>query len=119
MFADRFIRHILSTDVCWRYESEINGQTDIELTACEIVGNGILDIVYIGDPVIGCDVGDVEQVEHIESEPYTLEVTLESVAALTFLEWGEKCVGEADIHALVRRHAEVSFVAARTWSCGW
>ena len=44
---------------------EIHAQSDIELSAGEIVGYGILYVIDIGHPIITADIGDIKQVEHI------------------------------------------------------
>ena len=55
-------------------ELERGREADVELAAGEVVGDGILDVVDVGDPVVAAHVGDVHEVEHVESEPYLLEV---------------------------------------------
>ena len=54
--------------------SEAEGEADVELAAGEVVGDGILDLVHVGYPVVAAHVGDVEQVEHVHAKPDVLEV---------------------------------------------
>ena len=54
--------------------SEVYRETYIELPSCQIVGHGVLQVVDIGYPVIRADIADVQQIEAIKAEPYTLDV---------------------------------------------
>ena len=53
--------------------SEFDGEADVDLTACEVVGNGKLVGGDVGYPVVGVDVGDVENVEGIKTDPDVTE----------------------------------------------
>ena len=86
-------------------------QADVELATGEVVGDGILDVVYVGNPIVGGDVCNVEEVEHVHAEPYALEVAAESAAALALFERGEQGIGETDVHTLVGGHTEEGYVA--------
>ena len=35
---------------------EVNAKADVDLATGEVVGDGILNVVHVGDPVIGADV---------------------------------------------------------------
>lgn len=52
---------------------KIDGETNVKLASGEIIRHGILDVVHIGDPVVGTNIAYVEQIEHIDSEPYALK----------------------------------------------
>lgn len=46
---------------------ETGGEADVDLAAGEVVGNGILDVVDVGHPVVTAHVGDVHEVEAVQS----------------------------------------------------
>ena len=53
---------------------EAGAQAHVKLAAGQVVGDGVLGVVDVGDPVITAHVGDVHQVEAVQTEPYFLEV---------------------------------------------
>ena len=53
---------------------EGGGEADVELAAGQVVGDGVLDVVDVGDPVVAAHVADVHEVEAVEAEPDLLEV---------------------------------------------
>ena len=61
--------------------SEGDRERDVELAACEVVGDCVLDVVDICDPVVAAYVRDVEEVEDVEGYHDTAEVTPEVVGA--------------------------------------
>lgn len=46
---------------------EIHDQAYVQLSSGQIIGDRILDIVHVGDPIVGADVLDVQKVEYIQS----------------------------------------------------
>ena len=46
---------------------EGHGEAGGDLAAGEVVWHGVLNIVYVGNPVIATHVGNVEEVEHVHS----------------------------------------------------
>ena len=95
--------------------SEVDVEPDVDLTTGEIVGHGILDAVDVGYPIVVADVGYVEEVEEVESEPDALYVAEHAGACLPLFELGEESVGESYVNTFVWRGAEVAFVAAAVW----
>ena len=81
------------------YLLEAGGEADVELAAGEVVGDGVLDVVDVGDPVVAAHVGDVHEVEAVEAKPDFLEVTQESAVGAVLL--ADELVTQADIDALV------------------
>ena len=84
---------------------EFGGEADVNLAACEVVGHGVLNAVDVGYPVVAAHVGDVEEVEAVEANPHALEVPQE-IGWLVCAS-AHELVGDAGIHALVGRGAEV------------
>ena len=76
----------------------------VDLQAGEIVGHGVLRIADVGDPVVGVDVLDAQEIEGIESEPYVLEDFAEAVLNVPVFVFDE-AVTHAHVHALVCRGA--------------
>lgn len=68
--------------------SEVDVEPDVDLTAGEIVGHCILDAVDVGYPIVVADVGYVEEVEEVESEPDALYVAEHAGACLPSLSSG-------------------------------
>lgn len=59
--------------------SELARESEVKLTSREIVGHGILDIVYIRHPVIAAYIGYVEKIETFKPYDDALEMTPEIV----------------------------------------
>ena len=53
---------------------ECGGEADVDLAARQVVGYGVLDVFYVGNPVVAAHVADVHEVEHVETEPDFLEM---------------------------------------------
>lgn len=84
----------------------------------QVIGDSILDPVHIGDPIVGADVGDIEEVEHIEAEPYTLEMAQEAFATLTIFERRKQTVLQSYIDTLIGWSTEIALITCGTWrSC--
>ena len=81
--------------------SEFNRQTHIELAACQIVWNSILDVVDIRNPVITADVADIKEIEAIQSYDYAFEMTPEIVWAPSIGWCPHKLITQSDIHPFV------------------
>lgn len=82
------------------------------MAAGKVVGHGVLYVVDVRYPVVGADVGDVEEVEAVESDPYAFEVAPKTGAFGLALFWrGEEGVAQPDIHALICGSTEIAFVA--------
>ena len=64
---------------------ETGGEAHVELAAGQVVGDGILDVVHIGHPVVTAHVGNVHEVEAVEAEPNLLEVAEKSAVGPVFL----------------------------------
>ena len=62
---------------------EFDGEADVELSTGEIVGYGVLDIIDICHPIIAADVGNVKEVEAVETQHDAAEMTPEVVRAYT------------------------------------
>ena len=86
-------------------------QVDVKLSARQIIRHGILDIIDVRDPVIGADIGNIKQVEAVEPNPDALEMAQKAAARFPFLEFGEQCVAQADVDALIGGSAEVALIA--------
>ena len=91
--------------------SKINNQPCVELPAGKVVWNGILYVVRIGDPIVGADVFDAEQVEHVGSDPDVLKMTEEAFVHDGVVTSGQ-LVAESDVHALVGGCAEIAGLIA-------
>ena len=61
--------------------SELDGNAGIDLPSGEIVRHGILGVGDVGDPVVGIDVADAEEVEGIETYPQALHHAASATAA--------------------------------------
>ena len=75
------------------------------MPARQVVGYGVLLVGHVRHPVVGADVGDVEQVEAVHAQPHVAQVAdeLPLVAAVLVV---QQAVAHADVHALVGRGAE-------------
>ena len=58
--------------------SEVYRETYIDLTSCQVVGHGVLQIVDVSYPVIRADIADIQEVEAVKAEPYALDVSQEA-----------------------------------------
>lgn len=81
--------------------SEVDCKAYVELSACQVVGYGILHVIYIGNPVIGTHVGYIEQVEYIKSEPGFPDDTLKSCPGLTMYVGLYQCIAQSYVDAAV------------------
>ena len=50
-------------------DSEVDAEAYVKLTSCQIVRYGILDAVDVGDPIVARNIGYVEQIEYVNTEP--------------------------------------------------
>ena len=71
------------------------------MSAGQVVGDCVRNVVDVGHPVIAADIGNVEEVEHIDSNPDAFEMAPEVVGTHTFGRLSEKSVLEADIDTAV------------------
>ena len=80
------------------------------MTAGEVVGDGVLYVVDVGDPVVAAYVRNVEEVENVDSNPGFFEMAQNGA----FFAFGGayELVGESYVDAFVSRHAEVALVAS-------
>lgn len=83
---------------------EEEGEFEVEETCGEVVGDAARDVVDVGDPEIGDDVAEVEEVEDFESELDVVE-TAEELFVFEILELGE-ADGVAPVDAVVVWEAE-------------
>ena len=60
------------------FNSELDEETGVEEAAGEVVGDGVLLAGDVGDPKVGGDIADAEDVEAVEAEPYVAEVLPET-----------------------------------------
>ena len=82
-------------------KSELECDFCVNLPAREIVGNGILLVGYVGNPVVRVHVVDAEQVESVNAEPDVAEDALLLLLLLVV----QQPVAHADVDALVGGHA--------------
>ena len=92
---------------------KINNKANIQLSSGQIIRDRILVVVYVGNPVIGTCILDVEQVEDVESEPNVLEIAEESAVHDRIRPSG-KLVGETEVYTFVSRSTEITFLIAST-----
>ena len=74
---------------------------EVDLATCEIVGDSILEIVYICDPIVTADIRDIEHVEKIYPYSQTFEVSPEVTFYLSILRFSDNQIRDADIHSLI------------------
>ena len=96
---------------------EGHGEASGDLAAGEVVWHGVLNIVYVGNPVIATHVGNVEEVEHVHSQPNALEFAQESACWAVFA--SHEFVAQSHVNALVGRLTEESFRACAVGRGGW
>ena len=85
--------------------SEFDQYAEVDLTSCEVVGDGVLVLCDIGDPEVGVDVGDVENVEGVEPEPNVAEIT--TCACLDVVVFVvQQAIGKSEVETTVGGHAE-------------
>jgi len=84
---------------------EAGAQAHVELAAGQVVGDGVLGVVDVGDPVVAAHVGDVHQVEAVQTEPDFLEVAEQAAGGAVVL--ADELVTQAHIHTLVGGLAHV------------
>ena len=96
-----------------RYVSECRREADIDLAAGQVVGDSILDIVHVGDPVVAAHVRDVHQVEAVQSQPDLLEMAEQAARGAMVL--ADEFVAQSDIHALVGWLADVGVGTSHVW----
>ena len=84
---------------------EIDYQSCIELSACQVIRYSILLVVDVGDPVIGTDIFYIEQVKYVHSDPDIFQVTKDSAVHDRIGSSGQ-LVREAEIDTFVGRRAE-------------
>ena len=84
---------------------EAGAQAHVELAAGQVVGDGVLGVVDVGDPVVAAHVGDVHQVEAVQTEPDFLEVAEQTAGGAVVL--ADELVTQAHIHTLVGGLAHV------------
>lgn len=108
------LRYIWGRPCAFLLETE--GEADVELAAGEVVGDGVLDLVHVGHPVVAAHVGNVEEVEHVHAYPDVLEVAQQAGGGARLS--AHELVGDAHVHSLVGRGAEVALVARGARSGG-
>jgi len=97
-------RNYLTVRKCvqkWQQLSELEEHAAVDLSACQVVGYGILLVGDVGNPVVGVDVVDAEEVEAVYYEPDVLED-----GALLPVAVVEEPVAHADVYTLVGRCTE-------------
>lgn len=80
---------------------EFNPDSPVDLSPGEVVRYGVLVVGDIGDPVVGVDIVDAEEVETVDAEPDGLAEGM--VMALAQIEE----VGHADVGTAVGRGPEI------------
>ena len=88
--------------------SEFHAQTHIELPSRQIIRHCILDIVDVGNPVIAAHIGDVEEIEDINTDHYTLEMSPEIIRPHAIGRSTHKLIAKSDVYSLIGRCTEVS-----------
>lgn len=86
------------------------------MTAGEVVGDGVLYVVDVGNPIVAAHIRDVEEVENVDAYPSFFEVAQE----WAFFAFGRayELVRQPYVDAFVSRHAEVALVASAVRGSG-
>ena len=85
------------------------------MPAGKIIGNGILIVVYVGYPIIGIDIGKIEQVKYVKSYPNAFETAEERFLHNTILSAGQTS-GKSYVYTPIRRRTEIALGSSFTWS---
>ena len=94
---------------------EIDYQSCIELSACQVIRYSILLVVDVGDPVIGTDIFYIEQVKYVHSDPDIFQVTKDSAVHDRIGSSGQ-LVRETEVDTFVGRCAESTLhILFRAW----
>ena len=83
------------------------------MAAGQVIRDCVLMVVDVRDPIIGTCVLNIEQVEHVESEPDVLQVAEEAPVHDRIRPSGQ-LVRETQVYALVGWCAEIAVFIART-----
>ena len=86
---------------------EFEDEAEVELATCQVIGDGILDVVDVCNPVITAYVGDVEEVENIKCQCDVLEMTPEVVRAHPVFLIAHKLITHPDIYTFISRSSEI------------
>lgn len=94
----------------WVAPLKFNRQSDAYLSPCEVVGHGITCVGDVGNPIVGVDVVDSQEVEGVESypcvlNPFEARVTHEVVVVI------KEAIGKPHIDALIGGCSEDVFLA--------
>ncbi len=77
------------------------GECDIKLATCQIVRNGILQVVHVGNPIATAHIRYTEEVEHVNADADVLEVAPEIVWTHAFRWRADQLILEADVNTLI------------------
>lgn len=81
---------------------ELHNDLAIDLATSEVVGDGILMVCDVGNPIVAVDIGDAEDVETVNAEPYTGMLQRRVAVGLA-----DSKEAEADVCTLVGRSTEL------------
>lgn len=59
---------------------EFDGKSYVDLSASQIIWHSVLNIIYIGYPIVAADIRNIEKIETIEPEPNALQIAEETVS---------------------------------------
>lgn len=91
-------------------------KVDVELSAGQVVGHGVLYLVDVGNPVVAAYVRHVEQVEDVDANPDAFEFSQEVVGTIMLIA-ADELILQADVDAFICRRTEVCHVASHLWRC--
>ena len=80
---------------------------DVELSTCQIVRDGVLNIVDVCYPVVTADIRYIKQVKDVHSDCDILEVSPEVIGAYAVCRCSDKLIAQPDVKSLISRSAKV------------
>lgn len=90
--------------------SEGQSHSEIDLSACKIIRNGILLIAHIGNPIIRIDVGNAEKIKAVDTEPHRTQRCLPATV-LTIIEQ----IAHTNVGTLICRRTEIAGTKFLVW----
>lgn len=98
---------ILPHALC-KYRLEVESDSSVDLSSCQVVGHGVLRVGDVGDPIVGIDIVDPEQIEAVDAQPDVLKHFAEATRDMSILVL-KQSIAHANVYSLVGRSTQCLF----------